>query len=682
MRLLSCHLCPIKQAPCAPKGAQPDLRVALVGNPNVGKSSLFYRLTGVGVEVANYPGTTVQIQVGETRYRDLRVQVWDVPGCYSLDPISEDQTVARRALLEWRPDVAVAVVDATNLERNLYLVLQLQELGLPVVAALNFMDEVGRRGLEVNSEDLGRRLGVPVVPTVARLGMGVDEVMAQVVRVHRLAAAGGRPEPPAPYTLHVERAIAEVADALAPHAAALPERLPARGGAILALEGDADVTARLAEAEWGRRVLRAAARAGAAIERDHGVPAAQVLARERFGLAGSVAAAVLRRNGHPAVHRAERMWRLTASPATGYPLLLAALAALFAVLFFGGDRLATLLDAGWRAAASPAITGALQWAFGTGAFSRTLAWGFDAGINAVLSVGIPYVLLFYLLLALVEDSGYLNSAAFLTDVLLHKVGLHGRAVIPLVAAGGCTVPAVLGTRTLATRRERLIASALACLVPCSARTAVIAGAVALFVGWGAAVGIYAISAAVILLAGWGLNRVLPGATSGLVMELFPLRWPSARTVVQQTWLRFREFLWVAGPIVLAGSLILGALYETGAVWALAAPLRPVVEGWLGLPAVAGLTLVFAVLRKELALQLLVALAAMQYGSGAASLASFMTGEQIFVYALVNTLYMPCAATLAVLGRELGWRAALAIGAFNTLLALAVGGAARAILSLL
>ena len=408
MRLLSCHLCPLRGVPCAPKGAQPDLRVALVGNPNVGKSSLFHRLTGVGVEIANYPGTTVQIQVGETRYRDLRIQVWDVPGCYSLDPLSEDQAVARRALLDWRPDVVVAVVDATNLERNLYLVLQLQEIGLPVVAALNFMDEVGRRGLEVNSDDLGRRLVVPVVPTVARLGMGVDEVMAQVVRVHHLAVAGGRPAPPAAYTLHVERAIAEVADALEPHAAALAERLPARGGAILALEGDADVTARLGEAEWGRRVLRTAARAGAAIERDHGVPAAQVLARERFGLAGSVAAAVLQRNGHHVLHRAERIWRFTASPASGYPLLLGALAALFAVLFFGGDRLATLLDAGWRAAASPAITGALQWAFGTGAVSRTLAWGFDAGINAVLSVGIPYVLLFYLLLSLVEDSGYLN----------------------------------------------------------------------------------------------------------------------------------------------------------------------------------------------------------------------------------------------------------------------------------
>ncbi len=681
MRLLSCHLCPLKQAPCAPKGAQPDLRVALLGNPNVGKSSLFHRLTGIGVEVANYPGTTVEIQVGETRYRDLRVQVWDLPGCYSLDPASEDQAAARRALLEWRPDVAVAVVDATNLERNLYLVLQLQELGLPGVMALNLMDEVERRGLEVSTAELERRLGVPVVPTVARLGLGVDELMEQVVRVHHLAAAGEGRVQPAAFTLHVEQAIAKVAEALAPHAATLPQGLAARGGAILALEGDSDLTARLRALEDDRRPLRVVARAAAAIEKAHGLSAAQVLARERYGVAGSVAGAVLHRNGSSAISRAERIWRLTAEPATGFPLLLAVLAGLFGVLFYGGDRLATLLDAAWLAGPSPAIAGALQWAFGAGALSRTLAWGFDAGLNAVVSVGIPYVLVFYFLLALVEDSGYLNSAAFLTDVFLHKVGLHGRAVIPLVAAGGCTVPAVLGTRALGTRRERLIASTLACLVPCSARTAVIAGAVALFVGWAAALGIYALAAVLILAAGWWLNRMLPGTSPGLVMELFPLRWPSARTVLFQTWLRFREFLWVAGPIVLAGSLVLGALYETGAVWALAAPLRPVVEGWLGLPAVAGLTLVFAVLRKELALQLLVALAAMQYGAGAAGLSSFMTGDQIFVYALVNTLYMPCAATLAVLGRELGWRAALAIGAFNTLLALAVGGAAHHLLRL-
>jgi ferrous iron transport protein B len=655
--------------------------VALVGNPNVGKSSLFHRLTGVGVHVANYPGTTVTIQVGETRYRDIPIQVWDLPGCYSLEPLAQDQMVARRALLDARPDVVVAVLDGTNLGRNLYLVLQLLELGLPVVVALNFMDEVARGGLTVRPAELVLRLGTPVVPTVARLGIGVDEVIEQAVRLHRFVAGGGRLAPPAAYTLHVEQAIGQVADALGPHAAALPQGLPARGGAILALEEDAELTRGLRGEEWGRRALRTAARAAAAIERDHGVPAPQALARERHGLAGALAAAVVHRNGLPVAHTAERAWRITADPATGFPLLLLALAGLFGALFFGGDRLSALLDAAWRAAPSPAIAGLLHAVAGTGVLARTLAWGFDAGINAVLSVGIPYVLLFYLLLALVEDSGYLNSVAFLTDVFMHKVGLHGRAAIPLVASGGCTVPAVLGTRALGTRRERIIASTLACLVPCSARTAVIAGAVALFVGWGAAIAIYAVTAALILVAGWGLNRMLPGASSGLVMEMFPLRWPSPRTVLLQTWTRFREFLLVAGPIVLVGSLALGALYETGAVWALAAPLRPIVEGWLGLPAVAGLTLVFAVLRKELALQLLVALAAMQYGAGVASLASFMTREQIFVYALVNTLYMPCVATLAVLGKELGWRATLAIAAFTTALALAVGGAAHAVLRL-
>ena len=682
MKLLSCHLCPLKEPPCASHGEAPALRVALVGNPNVGKSSLFHRLRGVGVHVANYPGTTVEIQVGETRYRDLRIQVWDLPGCYSLEPLTQDQAVARRALLDWRPDVAVAVLDATNLGRNLYLVLQLVELGLPVVVALNFMDEVGRQGLTVHPEELGQRLGVPVIPIVARLGAGVDEVVEQAVRLHRAVTGGARPEPRAAYTLHVEQAIAQVADALSPHAAALPQGLPARGSAILAVEGDAELTAHLRGEDWGRRALRAAARAGATIEKDHGVPAGQALARERHGLAGSLAAATVYRNGQPAAHRAEQIWRLTADPATGFPLLLAALVVLFGLLFFGGDRLATLLDTAWRAGPSPAITGVLHAAFGTGALSRTLAWGFDAGVNAVLSVGIPYVLMFYLLLAVVEDSGYLNSAAFLTDVFMHKVGLHGRAVIPLVAAGGCSVPAVLGTRALGTTRERIIASSLACMVPCSARTAVIAGAVALFVGWKAALGIYAAAAVLIVLAGWGLNRVLPDTSSGLVMEMFPLRWPSPRTVLLQTWTRFREFLFVAGPIVLVGSLALGALYETGAVWALAAPLRPIVEGWLGLPAVAGLTLGFAVLRKELALQLLVALAAMQYGAGASSLSSFMTRDQIFVYALVNTLYMPCVATLAVLARELGWRAMLAIATSTTLLALAVGGLAHGILRLL
>jgi ferrous iron transport protein B len=224
-------------------------------------------------------------------------------------------------------------------------------------------------------------------------------------------------------------------------------------------------------------------------------------------------------------------------------------------------------------------------------------------------------------------------------------------------------------------RERTIASTLITLIPCSARTAVILGAVSLFVGWKPAVAIFLIVLVLVFLVGVGLNRIMPGESTGLVMEMFPFRAPIISNILKKTWYRFQDFVFVAFPIVLLGSLFLGGLYETGYLWKLASPLSPIVEEWLGLPAVAGLTLIFAILRKELALQLLVTFAVVMYGGGAKNLLLFMTPAQLFVYALVNTIYIPCVATIAVLGRELGWKRALGIMAFTIVLAILIGGIA-------
>jgi ferrous iron transport protein B len=228
-------------------------------------------------------------------------------------------------------------------------------------------------------------------------------------------------------------------------------------------------------------------------------------------------------------------------------------------------------------------------------------------------------------------------------------------------------------------RERAIASTLIVLVPCSARTAVILGALASLVGWQWGVAVFLISGILVAAAGAGLNKVMPGESTGLVMEMFPFRMPSLRTIGIKTWHRFKDFIFVATPIVLIGSLGLGALYETGLIWKLSGPLAPIMEGWLGLPAVAGLTLIFAVLRKELALQLLVTLAIVRYGPHARNLLNFMGPAQLLVYALVNTIYIPCVATIAVLGRELGWKRAAAIVALTVSVALLVGGVARWVL---
>lgn len=654
-----------------------QLSVALAGNPNVGKSSLFNRLTGMGVITANYPGKTVEVQLAETRFGDRTIGIVDLPGTYALGGMSEDQWVARQALLDGKPDVVILVLDATNLARNLYLGLQIMDLGLPMVVALNIVDQAKVRGIQVDAVRLAEILGSPVVPTVATRGSGLDILIAQAVD----RATHPAPLPPRlRYSVDVEAAITKLEIALASRGDR-PHSLSPRAVAILLLDGDPELGAWLAGLDGAEDLIRLRDEMVALLRDLRGEDAALLLSRERHGLAGLIAAEVERREPRRSL-LADRLWRLTTAPITGLPLLGLVLAGIFGFLFYTGDWLSTAFSALWTAVASPVIQWPFRTLLGDGVLSRTLLWGFDAGINAALAVGIPYVLTFYILLALLEDTGYLNAVAFLTDQVMHKMGLHGRAIIPLVTGAGCNVPAIMGTRILGSMRERVIASTLIVLTPCSARTAVILGAVSLTAGWKPALAIYAVTFALALLTGIGMHRLLPGRGTGLVMEMFPFRRPGALAILKKTWYRFRHFVVVATPIVLGGSIVLGGLYETGLLWALATPLRPIMEGWLGIPAVAGLTLIVAVLRKELALQLLVTLAMVQYGPQASNLLTFMRPDQIVVYALVNTIYIPCVATIAILGRELGWRRAVLISTFTVVLALLVGGAARGILTFL
>jgi ferrous iron transport protein B len=648
--------CPACESRVRAAGAPPV--VCLAGNPNVGKSSLFNRLTGSACETANCGGVTTEATTVCTRWAGTMIEFMDLPGVYGLDVSGGDQVAARTALLQARPDVVVAVVDATNLARNLFLVLQLLDLGYRVVVALNLIDEARRRELEVDARGLEERLGVPVVPTIAPRGQGVDELMDAVLRVAVSPNGAGRGLE-RDYGETVEQRLDELTVIVGQrvHGHAPAYGLGARAVAFALLEGDTGIAA-ASGIDAGE--LLTLADDGLALE----------IARRRHFLARSIAAA----SGTERQRRgAETWWRVTTSPLTGVPILVGVMAAIFAILFFVGDLLARALTSGWEAVVAPLLADVVGTLFGDGDLGATLLWGLDGGILAILAVGIPYILTFYFVLALLEDSGYLNAAAFLTDRVMHRFGLHGRAVIPLIAAGGCNVPAVIATRSLTSMRERAIAATLITLTPCSARTAVILGAVALFAGWQWALFVYAVLIVVGVAAGLVLNRILPGQGGPLVMEMFPFRRPVLRQVAGKTWRRFREFVWDAAPIILAGSFVLGALYETGAIWRFTEVLAPVVEDWLMLPAVAGLTLLFAVLRKELALQLLIAFAAVTVGAAAHDLTSFMSTSQIVTYAVVNSIYVPCVATIGVMSRELGWKITAAISTGTVVVAILVGG---------
>ena len=660
----SCHM------PAQMLKEQTDLTIALAGNPNVGKSSLFNRLTGASAETANYPGKTVAVNSGVTYYLGKRIGVIDLPGTYSLGALSEDQWVARQAVLEPRPDAVVAIADATNLERNLYLTLQYLDLELPLVLAVNLVDEAARSGIEIDTSKLSQAMHLPVVPTVATRGEGISEMLAAVAALPSKASI----KPPE-YGPEIESAVGQLADSIRLSLDKTPFRLSAHSLALLLLEEDASLVKAVAEEPGGSAVLARARGLAERVESYVGEPLSLHISRERHELARTLArqAEIEHAASEPL---GAKLWRWSIEPLTGIPALILVLIALFAFLFWAGSGLSELLASLWAALISPAIRLVVTALLGKGMLSKVALWGFDAGIEAALEVGVPYVLTFYAALAILEDSGYMNSIAFLLDALMKRLGLHGRAAIMLLAGAGCNVPAIMGTRVLTTRRERIIASTLVVLTPCSARTAVIIGGAALFAGWQYGAALFAISLALLVLVGIGLNLVMPGRSDDLVMEMFPFRVPAPRAVVRKTWHRFKEYVLMALPIVLIGSLVMGGLYETGTIWLFSAPLSPIVQGWLGLPAVAGLTLIFAVLRKELALQFLVTLALVQYGAGAANLLSFMTRQQLFVYALVNTIYIPCVATFTMLSKELGLRTAISIAAFTIVLAVLLGGVAH------
>jgi len=658
---------------------QTDFQIALAGNPNVGKSVIFNRLTGLSAVTANYPGKTVELNVGVAKVRNRRLAIVDLPGSYGLDPVSEDQHVAKEALL-FDDFLAVAVVvDATNLERNLYQALQLIDLGLPVVIALNLVDCAARKGIAVDADQLARILGVPVIPTVAITGQGLKQLMDCIFATATASRTPSQRKRQYEYSYSgMIEGFRETLQSFGKltNTGRLPHDFHSR-----LIEGDAELENALQSTSEGRRAVELARTLRVAIEIKEGQPAHLVFARERQRVAHEITEKVARpiklREEAALLGRHYAVW-----PPTAIPLMLGVIIGTFAFMFFVGGFLSDLIGGVWGSFVSPILQLTAYSIFPNKILARMFLWGVDAGILAALSVGVPFVLTFYLVLAILEDTGYLGNIAYVTDSLMRKLGLHGRSIIPLIMGLGCNVPAIMATRVLTTRRERLLASTLITLTPCSARIAVVLGAVAFLVGWQYAVIVFLIDLAVIGFIGKALNLILPGESSGLIMEMFPFRIPSFRPILKKTWFRFKAFVFVALPFVTIGSAFLGGLYELGSFTAQAQVSGPAMYAVLGLPPVAGVALLLGILRKELTLQLLVALAVMQYGVSAHSLTVFMSPIQLFVFAVVVTLYFPCVATMSVLARELGWRSSGAIMVGTVAIAVVIGTIAFHVFGLL
>jgi ferrous iron transport protein B len=634
-----------------------DFTIALAGNANVGKSSIFNQLTGLGQIIGNWPGKTVEKAEGVLFHHDRNIKIIDLPGIYSLSTYSQEEIVSREFIALNHPDVVVNVVDATALERNLFFTLQLLEMGTPLVIALNLSDAAKKKGITIDENKLGQLLGVPVIPTIATKGIGVHEIVDAAIEQGTKKSHADKSD--IRYGPEIEKRI----EKLEPLLKETNIGYPLRWIAIKLLEGDTEIVQKVKEKN--SEVITATNILAGEISEIHKEPCATVIASERYAVAARIVQDVQTFTASEKFSIGERLDTFSMHGVWGYLLMFTImLAILMFMSFFGGwfsETLRNLFES-----LNPHLNG--LW--------PDLAWnGGVVGFYATLSVALGFILPFYLILGVLEDSGYLPKIAYLMDRPCHTVGLHGKACIPLLLAFGCNVPACVGCRIMETKRDRFIAIFLSTLVPCSARTVVILGLVGAYVGVQWALGLYIIDFLLIFIIGRLLNRLLPGVSVGIIMEMPPYRLPSGKVVLKQAWNRFKPFLITALPLIIVGSIIIEAMRITNILALVSNALSPVTVLWLGLPAFTGFLFIFGVLRKEAALVLLMTAA------GTFNIRAVMTPMQMIVFALVIMIYVPCIATIAALIRETGWKRAGLITFTEIGMAVLLGGITFRILSL-
>lgn len=654
--------------------------VALAGNPNTGKTSLFNVLTGSRATVGNWPGVTVERREGQMRLPGREITVVDLPGIYSLGASSPDERVAAEYLLGERPDLSVVVMDASTPERSLYLVVQLLEMGLPAVVALNMCDAAREKGIRVSSEGLGHVLGVPVVNTVAKENAGIEALKETVAG--QLDCATPSIPLVVPYGDRVERALGRIEKSVATLGLTFPGASP-RLAAVKLAEGDALFLEHLPDDHRGHALQEELARESSAVELELGYDLQTAVIERRWGFVSGITAEVVTRDLSLADRRtlSDHIDRLATSPLLGLPLFLAFTWVVFRLTYLLGDPAATLLEE------LMALLGQ-----GATALMASLAWpplavsfvtdGILGGVGSVV-VFFPHIFLLFAFIAVLDDSGYLARGAFVMDRIMHFLGLHGKSFIPMLLGFGCSVPAMGATRILNRPRDRMITLLTIPFMSCSARLPVFA----LFAGtfFGARGGtvvfsLYVLGIATAILTAKVLGGTLfRGEHSALVMELPPYRIPTPSGVLRQAWERSASFLSKAGTFILAAVVAIWALANlpagveyasvesyAGRIGSVLAPLFAPAgfDSWQ-----AAAALLFGFLAKEVVVGTFGAL----YGTGDAGLATVLptlfTPLSAYAFLVMTLLYVPCAATVGAFLRETGsWKWTAFLVLYTTLVA--------------
>ncbi len=544
------------------------LTVALIGNPNSGKSTIFNAITGSRQHVGNYPGVTVEKHEGETEFHGRSLHLVDLPGTYSLTAYSVEEIVSRNYILDESPDVVVDIIDSSNLERSLYLATQLLELGVPLVLAFNMSDVALAKGFSIDVEMLSKLLGVPIVSTVGNKSQGIDELLSTCVRVADDEAAIATQRQPN-YGTEVEPHVVQLAGMVQKCG---HEAHRCRGFAVKLLEGDEQTTKRLKEIspDHADKIIAEADQLRKHIESVCGDSAEIILADRRYGFISGACTESLTQTVELRHERSDQIDAILTHRYLGLPIFVMMMYMVFQFTFTLGNPIVDWLDG---------LKGQLaEFVRGLGSADNLLisllADGIIEGVGAVM-VFLPLIALLYIGISMLEDSGYMARAAFVLDRLMHKIGLHGKSFIPMLLGFGCTVPAIMSTRILASRRDRITTILILPLMSCGARLPVyvlIIGALFpvkkyslggllevssqglwLFVMYAVGIGLAILSALVFR------KTILRGESTSFVMELPPYRLPAIKSVLIHTWERSREYVKKAGTIILAIVIVLWAL---------------------------------------------------------------------------------------------------------------------------
>ncbi len=670
---MSCHPSGAVSAPETNALALRSHLIALAGQPNQGKSTIFNLLTGLNQHVGNWPGKTVEQRQGLYRYHDADYSLVDLPGTYSLTANSPDELVAREFILKEHPDLVVAVVNAANLERSLYLVAELVCLPVPLVVALNMMDVAGQEGLKVDADSLQNALGVPVVAMSASRGQGVQELQ-QVIAQRCQSPAWGAPDRPTIHGGH-QAVYQSILDLVEDYS---PPPYPPEWSAVKLLEGDAEINRLLSQSLPPERW-----QAAQQILRQHDDAMLAIASGRYEWIDGLVRAAVTRpRLGQ--ISLTERIDRWAAHPVWGLFVLAAILGLTFWLTFAVGAPIQSWLEAQliqpFTEAVRSALTPAPAWV------GSLAADGILGGVGAVLTF-FPILAVFFAAFGILEDVGYMARAAYVMDNFMHLMGLHGQSFLPLFLGFGCNVPAVMGTRVVDSRPARLLSILIAPFVPCTARMAVIAFIAPIFFSAQAALvawGLILLALLLLVVLGVLLNRtVFHGQRSAFIMEMPLYHIPNWRTIGLLVWQRLLEFLKKAGTIILGVSVLLWLLTALpdgnmehsylAQLGRFVAPLGQI----MGLDWRLSVALLTSFVAKENAVATLGVLFHSGSGAGLASaLAAAYSPATGIAFLVVVTLFIPCVATLAAIRQESGsWRWAAANLALMLGVSLAGGTAA-------